>query len=92
MQYVPRWFSEQLSTSDNKRAAVLRNSEGKGWKVNCITQNGYHAFCGGWKQFVSDNNLKEGQVCVFQLVNANELKVSVFNDPSESLLKLAAQR
>ncbi|WMV12980.1 hypothetical protein MTR67_006365 [Solanum verrucosum] len=42
--------------------------------------------------FVSDNKLKEGQVCAFQLVNANEVKVSVFNDPSESLLKLAAQR
>ncbi|KAG5625057.1 hypothetical protein H5410_010275 [Solanum commersonii] len=72
--YVPRYFCEQLSTSENKTTAVLRNSEGKGWKVNCITQKGYHAFCGGWKQFVSDNTLKEGQVCVFQLVNANELK------------------
>lgn len=92
MQYVPKSFCEQLLKSANKTTAVLRNSEGKRWRVNCITQKGYHAFCGGWKQFVSDNKLKEGHVCVFQLVNANELKVSVFDKPSESLLKLAAKR
>ncbi|KAJ8572313.1 hypothetical protein K7X08_008824 [Anisodus acutangulus] len=90
-QYVPKSMTEQLSDSANKTTVILRNSEGKEWKVNCITQKGYHAFCGGWKKFVIDNKLKEGHVCVFQLVmNTNELKVSVFDDPSESLLKLAA--
>ncbi|XP_049402200.1 uncharacterized protein LOC125865959 isoform X2 [Solanum stenotomum] len=58
--YVPKSFCEQLSKSDNKTTVILRNSEGKRWKVNCITQNGYHALCGGWKQFVSDNKDKEG--------------------------------
>ncbi|XP_016501194.1 B3 domain-containing protein REM16-like [Nicotiana tabacum] len=88
--YVPKPLCEQLSESANKTTVVLSNSEGKQWKVNCILQKGYHAFCGGWKQFVKDNKLKEGDVCVFQLVNTNELKVSVFDDPPESLLKLAA--
>ncbi|KAF3664331.1 putative B3 domain-containing protein-like [Capsicum annuum] len=90
--YVPKSFYEQLMKSDNKTTVVLRNSEEKEWKVNCIGRKGYRAFCGGWRQFVSGNKLKEGYVCVFQLVNANELKVSVFDNPSESLLKLAAER
>ncbi|XP_060168309.1 B3 domain-containing transcription factor VRN1-like isoform X2 [Lycium barbarum] len=85
--YVPKSFYEQLSKSDNKTTVVLRNSEGKEWRVNCVSQKGYCAFCGGWKQFASDNKLKQGHVCVFQLVNENELKVSFFHNPSESLLK-----
>ncbi|KAJ8572876.1 hypothetical protein K7X08_009387 [Anisodus acutangulus] len=72
--YVPKSLTEQLSDSANKTTVILRNSEGKEWKVNCLTQKGYRAFCGGWKQFVSDNKLKEGHICVFQLVmNTNEL-------------------
>ncbi|WMV12978.1 hypothetical protein MTR67_006363 [Solanum verrucosum] len=53
--YVRKSFCEQLSKSDNKTTVVLRISEGKRWKVNCITQNGYHALCGGWKQFGTDD-------------------------------------
>ncbi|XP_019262063.1 PREDICTED: B3 domain-containing protein Os11g0197600-like [Nicotiana attenuata] len=87
--YVPKSFCEQLSESANKTTVILSNSEGKKWKVNFVLQKGYHAFCGGWKQFVKDNKLKEGDVCVFQLVNTNELKVSVFDNPPEYLLKLA---
>lgn len=90
MQYVPKSFCEQLSELANKTTAILSNSEGNKWKVNFVLRKGYHAFCGGWKQFVKDNKLKEGDVCVFQLVNTNELKVSVFDNPPESLLKVAA--
>ncbi|XP_006346499.2 B3 domain-containing protein REM19-like [Solanum tuberosum] len=70
--YVPKSFCEQLSKSDNKTTTV----QGKEWKVYCISPKGYRALCGGWKQFLSDNKLNKGHVCVFQLVNTNELKVS----------------
>ncbi|XP_059314109.1 B3 domain-containing protein REM9-like [Lycium ferocissimum] len=46
--YVPKSFYEQLSKSDDKTTVVLRILEGKEWKVNCVSQKGYRAFCGGW--------------------------------------------
>ncbi|KAL3382895.1 hypothetical protein AABB24_002409 [Solanum stoloniferum] len=60
----------------NKTTIVLHKSEGKEWKVYRISPKGYRALCGGWKQFLSDYKLNKGHVCVFQLVNTNELKVS----------------
>ncbi|WRX14356.1 B3 DNA binding domain - like 10 [Theobroma cacao] len=59
---------------------TLQVSEGKKWPVRCIYVDGHLKFCKGWAEFVLDNNLDEGDVCVFELLNTEEivLKVTIF--------------
>ncbi|KAF7127870.1 hypothetical protein RHSIM_Rhsim11G0170400 [Rhododendron simsii] len=57
---------------------VLRNSKGKGWVVTVIPVAGRHSFSGGWRSFVVDNGLKEGDACIFELVKRTEMHVHVF--------------
>ncbi|KAG5551875.1 hypothetical protein RHGRI_010099 [Rhododendron griersonianum] len=37
-----------------------------------------HSFSGGWRSFVVDNGLKEGDACIFELVKRAEMQVHVF--------------
>ncbi|KAG5526535.1 hypothetical protein RHGRI_032719 [Rhododendron griersonianum] len=57
---------------------ILRNSKGKGWVVTVIPVAGKHSFSGGWRSFVVDNGLKEGDACIFELVKRTEMQVHVF--------------
>ncbi|KAK9287047.1 hypothetical protein L1049_015456 [Liquidambar formosana] len=57
---------------------VLRNLKGKDWEVNCIPTAGKHFFCAGWPAFVHGNNLKQDDVCIFELVDKNEMQVHIF--------------
>lgn len=61
-----------------KSKMVLKNSEGKAWEVNCFPSAGKYAFTGGWPAFVHANNLKEGDVCMFELLKAEEMMVHIF--------------
>ncbi|KAM7482547.1 hypothetical protein LguiB_007130 [Lonicera macranthoides] len=57
-------------------AIVLRNSKGEGWQVNVSERP---SFSGGWCSFVLDNNLKQGDVCIFELAHKNEMQVHIFS-------------
>uniref|UniRef100_A0A5B7CC39 TF-B3 domain-containing protein n=1 Tax=Davidia involucrata TaxID=16924 RepID=A0A5B7CC39_DAVIN len=57
---------------------ILRNSKGKTWKVNYIPKERKCAFYGGWLAFVRDNNLEQGDTCIFELVDKTEIQVHIF--------------
>ena len=59
---------------------ILQVSEGKQWHVRCVCTSQGAKLSKGWTEFAWDNNLEEGDVCVFELVNANMkvLKVTIF--------------
>ncbi|XWS62846.1 hypothetical protein CRYUN_Cryun06bG0045600 [Craigia yunnanensis] len=77
--HIPRSFARRyLNGVDG--IITLQVSEGKKWPVQCIYGNGSLKFSKGWAEFVLDNNLDEGDVCVFELINTKEivLKVTIF--------------
>ena len=42
------------------------------------TSTRYELSCSGWKAFVKDNNLKEGDICIFELIDVEETTFQVF--------------
>ena len=61
---------------------TLQGGNGKRWLVNCNTSESRPAvrLRGGWIEFAMANNLKEGDVCVFELIQQKDLvfKVTIF--------------
>ncbi|XWS54857.1 hypothetical protein CRYUN_Cryun10bG0125600 [Craigia yunnanensis] len=77
--HIPRFFARRyLNGVDG--TITLHVSEGKKWPVRCIYGHDSSKFSKGWAEFVLDNNLDEGDVCVFELINTMEivLKVTIF--------------
>ncbi|XWS25694.1 hypothetical protein CRYUN_Cryun27aG0089500 [Craigia yunnanensis] len=63
-----------------KTEVVLRNLQGKCWTVNSVPDSKgrtVHTFCGGWMAFVRDNDIKMGDICIFELVNMCEMRVHI---------------
>ena len=77
---MPWRFAEKY-LSGVQKFITLEASDGKQWSVRCISSGeGHVKLSKGWTEFVKDNNLEEGDVCVFELVNLEDvvLKVSIF--------------
>lgn len=59
---------------------ILRNLKGKCWTVNSIPTTKVqtlHTFCGGWMAFVRDNDIQMGDICIFELVGKQEMRVHI---------------
>nr|XP_009779741.1 PREDICTED: B3 domain-containing protein Os03g0619600-like [Nicotiana sylvestris] len=56
---------------------VLQVSSKKSWAVKCILGTFNAKLTSGWKEFVLDNNLKVGDVCVFEMVSRAKLLFNV---------------
>ncbi|EXB38619.1 B3 domain-containing protein [Morus notabilis] len=63
-----------------KTEVVLRNSKGECWTVNSVPDSKgrlMHTFCGGWMAFVRANDVKIGDICIFELVGKFEMRVHI---------------
>ncbi|KAL6847024.1 hypothetical protein ACP4OV_022877 [Aristida adscensionis] len=47
------------------------------WEAMLFVRNNRHALSRGWKQFVDDNELKLGDICLFQKMKDKELTMTV---------------
>ncbi|KAL5721238.1 hypothetical protein ACHQM5_013825 [Ranunculus cassubicifolius] len=72
---VPRAFAKVYMTKDPEQV-TLRVPDGGVWHTRCNIGS-HHTLVGGWKSFVLDNNLKDGDVCTFELVKRNPLELKV---------------
>lgn len=71
MEYLPKCKTE----------IVLRNLKGVSWTVNSVPTTRVHTshtFCGGWLAFVRNNEIKMGDICIFELVGKCEMCVHLF--------------
>ncbi|GAV80341.1 B3 domain-containing protein [Cephalotus follicularis] len=71
-----------------KTEIVLRNMRGECWTVNSIPDSKgrvTHTFCGGWMAFVRDNDIKMGDICMFELVSKSEMRVHISGDGQKGL-------
>ncbi|OIT06486.1 PREDICTED: uncharacterized protein LOC109211655 isoform X1 [Nicotiana attenuata] len=56
---------------------ILQNSSKRSWAVKCSLGTVNAKLTSGWKEFVLDNNLKVGDVCVFERVSRSKLLFNV---------------
>lgn len=82
-QELPRNFSKRHLKLP-AGIAILRISDGRTWSVKFKYdhKNSKARFSCGWSLFVRDNNLKVGDVCVFVLIDCNELLFEVILFPT----------
>ncbi|KAI3844495.1 hypothetical protein MKW92_036506 [Papaver armeniacum] len=85
---MPAQFAKTFLTKQSQ-IVTLRVSDGRMWHVQCNTSTSlkYQAYLlKGWYEFVLGNHLKEGDVCVFELVDKDnlELNVNIFRVNSTS--------
>lgn len=80
MAYLPKY----------KTKIVLCNARGECWAVNSIPTTKVqtcHTICGGWMAFVRANDIKIGDICIFELVCKCKLCVHIFRDGKGGLVE-----
>ncbi|XP_062022842.1 B3 domain-containing transcription factor VRN1 [Rosa rugosa] len=79
IMYLPSCFAEK-NLSGVSGFIKLQSADGKQWPVRCLYRGGRAKLSQGWYEFTVENNLLEGDVCVFELLKTKEivLKVNVF--------------
>ncbi|XP_072963712.1 putative B3 domain-containing protein Os04g0347400 [Typha angustifolia] len=76
---VPKGFCSSAGLS-TKREIILRNSQQTSWPVN-FGISGHNNYLGkGWAKLCGDNNIKEGDRCIFELVEENVLQFRVVDN------------
>ena len=83
VQRLPAKFGEAYMEGASE-VELMVSDDGKTWTVTCYKSTDLRIIlASGWSTFVKDNELKEGDTCVFELINkknANRvvvLKVSI---------------
>ncbi|KAK7818810.1 b3 domain-containing transcription factor vrn1 [Quercus suber] len=81
IMYVPVQFAVKYLRQP--KIVKLQTSNGKQWPAKCILRDRASSAMNigrGWTVFSRDNNLEEGDVCVFELIKKQPvvLKVSIF--------------
>lgn len=79
IMYLPSCFAEK-HLNGVSGFIKLQSTDGKQWPVRCLYRGGRAKLSQGWYDFSLENNLEEGDVCVFELMRAREvvLQVTVF--------------
>ncbi|KAI4313559.1 hypothetical protein L6164_026524 [Bauhinia variegata] len=77
---IPSKFVEE-HMEKKQGTVILEVLGGRTWSATYIG----HKMCSGWYKFARDNNLKVGDVCVFEMTNSIELsfKVSIYRVPQD---------
>ncbi|KAJ7946007.1 B3 domain-containing protein [Quillaja saponaria] len=78
LQPIPTSFARSY-LPNSRTEVILLNSEGKHWEVTYVSDKS-HMLCKGWKAFVFDNELKIGDICIFELVAKRKMRVHIFPD------------
>uniref|UniRef100_A0A2P2LMG6 TF-B3 domain-containing protein n=2 Tax=Rhizophora mucronata TaxID=61149 RepID=A0A2P2LMG6_RHIMU len=79
IMYLPSCFAEK-HLGGVSGFIKLQFAGGKQWPVRCLYKGGRAKLSQGWYEFCLENNLGEGDVCVFELLKSRDivLKVTAF--------------
>ncbi|BAT98799.1 B3 domain-containing transcription factor VRN1 Protein VERNALIZATION 1 [Vigna angularis] len=87
IMYLPSCFAEK-NLNGVSGFIKLQLSNGRQWSVRCLYRGGRAKLSQGWFEFTVENNLGEGDVCVFELLRIKEvvLQVTVFRVTEDASL------
>ncbi|XP_026425061.1 B3 domain-containing transcription factor VRN1-like isoform X1 [Papaver somniferum] len=91
MVRVPLVFATSHFKNITQMVITLRVSDGRTWEVRYVSRSPKQKVLSqGWHKFVADNDLKEGDVYVFELVDRKNVKmlVHIFRQQKPSARKL----
>ncbi|KAI3861332.1 hypothetical protein MKW92_022506 [Papaver armeniacum] len=75
---VPADFVISYFTNITQMVITFRALDGRTWEVGYVFKAPTGRWLShGWRKFVVDNDLKEGDVCVFELVDRNKMEMIV---------------
>ena len=73
---MPAEFSKKYL---RRRSIKLLDSTGKLWPLTCLINLSKNVrLSRGWYEFIKEKHLKEGDVCVFELVQRGNVVLKVF--------------
>ncbi|KAJ4838356.1 hypothetical protein Tsubulata_019996 [Turnera subulata] len=79
--WVPSGFAREHFAQKSGDIILSLADTGRTWPAKyhlCIERGKTHVkFFGGWREFVEDNNLGVGDVCVFELINETDMMFQV---------------
>lgn len=78
--HVPIMLRRSLSNipaAGQRENVRLWISDDQSWSVRLSCGSNKAYFCGGWREFVVDNDLVEGDICTFQLMKTGKLDLRV---------------
>nr|CAD1823578.1 unnamed protein product [Ananas comosus var. bracteatus] len=73
---MPRHFAREHLPKINRKI-TLWDPQGNPWEISFVCYNTHCSLSGGWGAFSFANNLEKYDVCVFELVRKNNLKVHI---------------
>ncbi|KAI3886465.1 hypothetical protein MKX03_036752 [Papaver bracteatum] len=75
---IPKAFGTSYLKKRVRMVVTLRVSDGRTWKVRCVSRSrNTRKLSPGWNEFATDNHVKEGDVCVFELVDRINFEMNV---------------
>ncbi|MCL7042917.1 hypothetical protein MKW94_030797 [Papaver nudicaule] len=78
MLWVPAVFATSYLANLTRMVITLRISRNKTWEVGYVSRTPTQRWISqGWRKFVVDNDLKEGDICIFELVERKKLQMNV---------------
>ncbi|KAG0463570.1 hypothetical protein HPP92_019639 [Vanilla planifolia] len=84
---IPIAFAVEHLLPRPTRRFLLQLPDGKrSWPVRCIVQGHAVGLSSGWREFVHDNRLKTGDVCLFEVEFKNGIEMTVHISRFEEVL------
>nr|AFK43924.1 unknown [Lotus japonicus] len=74
--YLPSCFAEK-NLNGVSGFIKLQVADGRQWPVRCLYRGGRAKLSQGWFEFTLENNLGEGDVCVFELLRTRDVVLQV---------------
>ncbi|KAI0503724.1 hypothetical protein KFK09_014663 [Dendrobium nobile] len=69
---IPIAFAIQYLPRASGRVLLQLNGKERTWPVHCLVQGNSVGFSSGWKEFAQYNQLNVGDVCIFEMLEAQE--------------------
>ncbi|XP_057439827.1 B3 domain-containing transcription factor VRN1-like isoform X1 [Lotus japonicus] len=76
IMYLPSCFAE-MNLNGVSGFIKLQVADGRQWPVRCLYRGGRAKLSQGWFDFTLENNLGEGDVCVFELLRTRDVVLQV---------------
>lgn len=89
LEFVKKHLKKELDHKLNNKFGMFKlcTVTGKNWSVKCAASGASHVtLSSGWKRFALDNELREGDICIFEMIKGakNMFRVCILSTVGEN--------